>query len=464
MRHLTRWLTTPFVLLSLTLLTPPLVAASDPEGHQHAAESLGRVHFEVSCGADHQAAFDRAIALLHSFGYEQAAAAFNEIAAARPDCGMAYWGAAMSDFHQVWGPPSEAEWVRGRAAAEKAKQVGAPSERERDWIAALDAYYLESAPRSHPQRVLAYSQAMDGLAAKYPQDHEAQIFHALAILAVAYNSPPDKTYARQKQAAAILSRELKAQPEHPGIAHYMIHSFDYPDLAPLALDAARAYAKIAPAAPHALHMPSHIFTRLGLWQDSIASNLASAETARAIAAKTHPGATSFDGLHAMDYLEYAYLQTARDQEARGVRDGVAQARSFDVPNFAAGYALAAVPSRYALERRAWADAAGLAPAPASFPWEKFPYAEAIVHFARAVGAARSGDLGTARSALARLSAIESGLEGQKGFDWATQVKIQRLAAAGWIAHAERQDDAALQSLRAAADLEDTTDKHPVTPG
>jgi tetratricopeptide (TPR) repeat protein len=244
----------------------------------------------------------------------------------------------------------------------------------------------------------------------------------------------------------------------------MIHSFDYPELAELALPAARAYAKIAPSAPHALHMPSHIFTRLGMWQESIDTNIASAGTAQAWIAKSHPGATAFDALHAWDYLEYAYLQVGQDDKAREVAEKVASVTSFDDPQFAAGYALAAVPARYALERRAWKEAAAIAPRPASFPWDKYPYAEAIVHFARAVGGARSGDLDTARQAVARLEAIRDALKGHKGFDWATQVEIQRRAAAGWLAWAEKKDDEAVALLRSAADLEDGTDKHPVTPG
>ncbi len=453
------------VALALLWWTVSPVRADHDHGHQHADEgALGEVHFAVSCGNAQQAAFDHAVALLHSFGYERAEAAFNEIAAAKPDCGMAFWGVAMSNFHVVWGPPTEAEFARGQVAAAKAKAVGAPTERERAWIDAIGQFYLEPAPRPHPERVQAFAKAMADLAAKYPDDNEAQVFDALALLGVAYNSPPDKTYARQKQAAEILNRMLKLEPRHPGIAHYVIHSFDYPELAPLALDAARAYAKIAPAAPHALHMPSHIFTRLGLWDDSIASNLASAEAARAWAAKAHPGATAFDELHAMDYLEYAYLQTARDDLALDIRQHVAKAERLDMPNFAAGYALAAVPARYALERRAWKEAAGLTVTPSWYPWDKLPYAAAIVHFANAVGAARSGDVAAARAAVAKLEAIEAGLAGQKGFDWATQVKIQRLAASGWLARAERRDAEGEALLRAAADLEDTTDKHPVTPG
>src|SRR6059036_2365607 len=291
--------------------------------------------------------------------------------------------------------------------------------REKGYIAAIAAFYKGEGTQ-HPARVAAFEKAMAEVSNHYPQDREAAIFHALAILGVAYNSPPDKTYARQKEAAEILNRLLPLEPEHPGIAHYMIHSFDYPDLAELALPAARAYAKIAPSAPHALHMPSHIFTRLGMWQESIDSNIASEQMARTWIAKSHPGATAFDALHAMDYLEYAYLQIGRDDRAREVVDRAAKATSFDSPELAAGYALAAIPARFALERRAWTEAAALQVKPGTYAWDKHPYAEAIVHFARAVGAARAGDLETAGQAEAKLAAIKTSLEGRNGFDWATQ--------------------------------------------
>ncbi len=449
--------------VSLALAPWPVVAEHEHD-HAHAApEKLGRVHFPISCKPEVQPTFTRGLALLHSFAYEEAARTFGEVAAKDPGCSMAQWGIATSQFHTIWGPPTPPEFAAGRAAAEKAAALGAPTSRERDFIAAIGAFYRgDGVP--HPARVSTYEQAMAGVAQRNPEDHEAAIFHALAILGVAYNSPPDKTYARQKRAAEILNRLLPLEPEHPGIAHYMIHSFDYPELAELALPAARAYAKIAPSAPHALHMPSHIFTRLGMWQESIESNLASAETARQWVARTHPGATAFDGLHAWDYLEYAYLQTGRDDRARELVERVGKVATFDAPNFAAGYALAAVPARYALERRAWKEAASLAVGPATFPWDKYPYAEAMVHFARAVGGARAGDLETARSALGKLTAIQASLQGQKGFDWATQVEIQRRAAAGWLARAEKKDDDAVRLLRSAADLEDGTDKHPVTPG
>ncbi|HEY3215016.1 MAG TPA: hypothetical protein VGK93_00850 [Candidatus Eisenbacteria bacterium] len=452
------------VLAVVPALVPARAIAQHEHDHSHAVpEKLGKVDFPTSCKPEVKAAFIRAVALLHSFAYEEAGKAFGEVAAKDPACAMAQWGIAMANFHTIWAPPTESEFVAGRAAAEKAASLGAPTARERDYIAAIGAFYTGDGV-AHPARVVAYEQAMAGVAERSPEDHEAAIFHALAILGVAYNSPPDKTYARQKQAAEILNRLLPLEPEHPGIAHYMIHSFDYPALAELALPAARAYAKIAPSAPHALHMPSHIFTRLGMWKESIESNLASAATAQQWAARTKPGATAFDALHAWDYLEYAYLQTGQDAKARQVTERVSKVSSFDIPQFAAGYALAAVPARYALERRAWKDAAALTPQPAAFPWGKYPYAEAIVHFARAMGAARAGDLDTARAALTRLTAIQASLQGQKGFDWASQVEIQRRAAAGWLARAENKDEEAVALLRSAADLEDSTDKHPVTPG
>jgi hypothetical protein len=343
----------------------------------------------------------------------------------------------MTYFHAIWGPPTEDEFAAGRTAAQKAAALGGPSPRERDYIAAIGAYYQGDGV-AHPARVVAYEKAMAGVHERNPKDHEAAILHALAILGVAYNSPPDKTYARQKEAAKILNPLLTVEPEHPGIAHYMIHSFDYPDLAELALPAARAYAKIAPSAPHAQHMPSHIFTRMGMWKESIDSNLVSARTAQAWLAKTNAGATAFDALHATDYLEYAYLQTGQDAKARELVDNVGRVTSFDIPQFAAAYALAAVPARHALERRAWKEAAAVTAQPETFPWAKYPYAEAIVHFARAVGGARGGDAELARNEIAKLTAIQASLKGQKGFDWATQVEIQRRAGrAGWRAPRRR---------------------------
>jgi len=434
--------------------------------HEHAhdvPDNFGQVHFPTSCKAETQAAFERGVALLHSFAYVKSAATFQEVSAKDPACGMAQWGVAATYFHTIWGPPTDDEFAAGRTAAQKAAELGAPTAREKDYIGAIGAYYQgDGVP--HPVRVVAYEKAMAGVHERNPDDHEAAIIHALAMLGVAYNSPPDKTYARQREAAKILNRLLKLEPEHPGIAHYMIHSFDYPEVAELALPAARAYAKIAPSAPHALHMPSHIFTRLGMWQDSIDSNLASARTAQAWLAKTNPGATAFDALHAWDYLEYAYLQTGQDAKAKEMAGTVAKVTSFDIPQFAAAYALAAVPARYALERREWKEAAAVTAQPATFPWAKYPYAKAIVHFARAVGAARAGQVEAAQKDVAALAEIQSSLKGQKGFDWATQVEIQRRVAAAWLSRAEKKDAEAVALMRSAAELEDSTDKHPVTPG
>ena len=452
-------------MAAMLLAAPARSLAQHEHDHAHPVpEKFGSVHFPTSCKPEVAPAFDRAVALLHSFAYPEAANEFRDIAAKDPGCAMAQWGVAMSYFHTIWGPPTPAEFAAGQAAAEKAASLApGATPRERDLIAAIGAYY-QGNDIPHATRVVAYDQAMAGVAQRYPDDHEIAIFHALAILGVAYNSPPEKTYARQKEAAEILNRLLPLEPGHPGIAHYMIHSFDYPDLAELALPAARAYAKIAPSAPHALHMPSHIFTRLGMWPESIESNIASARVAREWVARTKPGATSYEELHAMDYLEYAYLQSGQDAKARALVDSVAQVTGFDNPAFQAGYALAAIPARYALERHDWKMAAGLTARPASYPWDQYRYTVAIVHFARAVGAARSGDLAVARAAVAQLDSIHTSLQGQKGFDWATQVEIQHLAAAGWLARAEKKDGEALSIMRSAADLEDKTDKHPVTPG
>ena len=443
-------------------------AAADP-GHVGLAqgavrgEKLGTVHFEISCGADAERAFDHAVALLHSFQYEDAERGFAALAAADTTCAMAYWGVAMCNYHPIWGPTTQADFDRGRTASERAQSVGAKTERERDYVEAIASYYQRSDSLDFPARKAAYESAMQRLHARFPDDMEGTIFYALAILGVAPAN--DRTYAKQRQAAALLNAVLPKAPKHPGVAHYLIHSLDYPPLAELALSAARAYSKIAPASPHAQHMPSHVFTRLGLWEESIQSNLASAEAAHRLMERTHPGAMSFDGLHAMDYLTYAYLQTGKEALAKEVVDMVQGVTELDQQTFSAAYAFAAVPARYALECHDWAGAAQLTVAPAWFQWSKFPWAEALTQFSKGVGAARTGDLAAARTALARLDTLHTAVTGVKaGYDWAPQVEVQRQALEGWIAHAEHREDDAIARLQAAADLEDSTDKHPVTPG
>lgn len=445
------------------LLCSSVANAQEMPPHMHdPSEQLGQVNFTVSCSAATQKQFNRATALLHSFWYDAAEKAFSSIASDEPTCVMAYWGVAMTLYHPVWSPSTAAELRNGWAAVEKAKSIGAKTNRERDYIGAIEAFYKDSDKLDHRTRALAYEKAMERVYLSYPKDREAAIFYALALLGTALNT--DKTYANQKKAAEILNKVLPEEPNHPGVIHYLIHSFDYPQLARLALPAARSYAKIAPSSPHALHMPSHIFTRLGLWQESIQSNLASAAAAQNYAAMTHPGAASFDQLHALDYLVYAYLQGAEDQKAKRILDQANALNRVDSDVVAAAYAFAAIPARYALERRRWSEAARLQVHPAAFPWDQFRYAEAITYFARALGAARSGDPAAARKDVEKLSSIQSALAEAKDPYWATQVEIQRRSAAAWLAHAEGKDGDGLKLMRTAAGLEDSTEKHPVTPG
>ena len=453
-----------FLFASLALLLcPSMPRAQEMDQHKHdMGEKLGRVNFEVSCNSAAQQQFNRAVALLHSFWYEEAEKGFVEVTKADPKCGMGYWGIAMSFYHPVWAPPGKTDLQNGIAAVQKAKAVGPQTQRDRDYIAAIETFYQDADKLDHRARALAYEKAMEQLYLRYPKDHEAAVFYALAILGTSL--PTDKTYANQKKAAEILNRVLASEPEHPGVAHYLIHSFDYPALAPLALAAARSYAKIAPSSPHALHMPSHIFTRLGLWQESIESNIASAAAAKNYAAKMHPGAASFDQLHAMDYLAYAYLQTAQDAKVKDIVNTLYAIKQLDTNNFAAAYAFAAIPARYTLERGQWSEAAALKVHPADFPWNNFSYAEAMIYFARSLGASRTGDTTGASKDIERLSSIQRSLAEAKENYWATQVEIQRRTASAWLAHAEGKQEEALDLMRSAADLEGTTEKHPVTPG
>ena len=377
-------------LLSGYPMVVAFAAQEDHSRHNHGDISgLGTVHFQISCSAPSQEKFTRGVALLHSFGYEEAAQIFSEIGAAEPSCGMAYWGVAMTYFHPVWAPPTRQDLERGAEASAKATLASAKTQREREYIAAIAALYREWTTVPLRKRVEAYREAMRQLHDHYPDDDEAAIFYALAVRGLADDN--DKALTEQKKAADILLSVLLRNEMHPGVAHYLIHSFDYRSLAERALPAARAYAKIAPDAPHALHMSSHILTRLGLWDESIESNLASAATAKSRAAKMHPGARSFDELHAADYLVYAWLQEANDRQSLEVLGEMRAMTKVDDPQFAAAYAFAAAPIRYALGRHDWKAAAVLEVSPLWFPWKDFPHAEAIPNFARALGCARTGD-------------------------------------------------------------------------
>ena len=442
-------------LFHYVILLASLWASAVAAQEKADSEKLGKVQFPVSCSAEAQTQFDRAVALLHSFWLDEAAKAFAAIAQADPSCAMAHWGTAMTLFGNpfTW-PLSGKALPDGWAAVEKAKAAQAKTQRERDYIGAVEAFYRDWDKVEHRTRALAYVKAMEELTQRYPEDTEASVFYALALDVTAL--PTDKTYANQLKAAKILEKVFAAQPDHPGVAHYLIHSYDFPPIAAQGLTAARRYASIAPSAPHALHMPSHIFTRQGLWEESIEMNRRSAATS-----KSH-----FDSLHAMDYLEYAYLQGARDRDAKRVLDEIAAIKKVDREHFVTAYALAAIPARYALERGRWADAATLLPYPneRDFPWGNFPQGMAISVYARALGAARSGNASAVREEIERLQRLrEAMIEAKIGY-WAQQADIQIKVASAWAAFAAGNKQEALKLMREGADMEDASEKHPVTPG
>jgi tetratricopeptide (TPR) repeat protein len=436
-----------------SLLLPAAIAQ-----HEHTASDpskLGRVSFPVSCAPSVQQQFSTAVAMLHSFWYEKAKETFSAVADKDPSCGMAYWGIAMTYYHPIWQAPGPDDLKTGTASIEKAKLVGAKTQRERDYIAAVEAFYKDSDKVDHGTRALAYERAMEQVQVRYPDDHEAAIFHALALLATA--PPTDKTYAIQKKAGAILEPLFVEEPEHPGIAHYMIHAYDYPPLAQGALDAARRYAKIAPDSPHALHMPSHIFTRLGLWQESIDSNVASAASAKK---NNAPG----NELHAKDYLIYAYLQGAQDREAKEAIQAPPSGRADDPQYMNWLYAMGTSPARYAVERHEWVESAALTVPPNTFPGGRWAWTEANLHFARALGLSHTGKTDAARMEIQKLASLRDTLTQIGDKYWLDQVEIQRESAEAWITLAEGKREQALGQMRSAADHEDKTDKHNVTPG
>jgi hypothetical protein len=445
----------------MLLVGAATTAAAQQMDHSHGAPAgrLGTVRFTTSCAPAVQDDFNRGVALLHSFWFSAAIQSFDTVLKTDPRCVMAQWGIAMS----WWGNPfagirSPQALASGLAAVTAAKASGAGTDREKAYVAAVERLFRDASTSDQRTRTLAYERAMAALAASYPDDVEARIFYALSLGQTAL--PTDKTYANQLKAADILEREFRLQPEHPGLAHYIIHSFDVPPLASRALDAARRYAKIAPDAPHALHMPSHTFTRVGYWQESIDANLASAEAAR----KDNAAA---EELHAYDYQTYAYLQIGQDAAAGRARAAAEPLRAKlstggagnAAPPAAGYYALAAIPARYALERAAWAEAAALVPQPSPVPW-----ADSVTHFARALGAARSGNPGAARADIARLVALRDTLKAANDAYWTEQLDIQQRIAGAWVTLAEGRADDAVAAMRQAADMEDATDKLAVTPG
>lgn len=437
-------------LLCLAVSAASLVAFADDQHHHDAYDPnhLGVVSFPTSCQPKVQKDFEKGVALLHSFWYEEAEKAFREVAKEDKKCSMAYWGMAMSRWHQLWDPPSQADIQAARAALDEALDSPAKTERERGFVDAMRAYYWRKEEVSPENRAEAYSDAMEKLHAKFPDDREVTVFYALSLLAAA--PPGDRNIKVRKQAGALLEPIFEANPQHPGVAHYLIHSYDNPELAELGLPAARAYAKVAPSAPHALHMPSHIFSRVGMWQESIDSNLAS------IAATQHSAAMHMGGadhqMHAMDFLQYAYLQSGQEKKAAELMNDLDKLHADDAEELA--YTRATMAVRYTLETRDWKDAAAV-----QVPAKVRPWLEGMVREARAEGAARSGNLEQADREVARLKQMEAN-ERQKNTERSAFVAeiltIQREEGEAWLKHARGQDDSAIKELTVAADAAEKT--------
>lgn len=429
----------------------------------HAQEpAAAQVRFANSCPADAQRGLIRGITLLHSFEYPEASRTFDSVTERWPQCVIAYWGAAMSLWHPLWAPPSQEELVKGRELLEMTGALEMTS-REQAYVNALKAFFSSVDPSTHRERAKAFEIAMSELYRDHLDDPEAALFYALSLLASA--DPHDKSYAHQFHAAGILNWVLTSNPRHPGGLHYLIHSYDFPGLAHLALDAAMTYADAAPDSAHAQHMPSHIFTRLGLWERSIASNLDSTHSAAAYTERAHLPGHYDEGLHSIDYLMYAYLQTTRDQQAKELLGRLLSIGVTDTENFKVAYTYAASPARYALERRRWQEASELELIRAQdFDWASFGWARSIHHFARGIGAARSGNLDQARAELAEIESARQTLPPTTLPYWREEVEVHANAVRAWILLAEGRTDDALELAAAAAEREDAVDKHPVTPG
>jgi tetratricopeptide (TPR) repeat protein len=443
------------LLAGLLLFAGPVLAADEGLHHEDLRpEQLGTVHFPISCAAAVQKPFERGVALLHSFWYEEAEKEFTQIAKDDPSCAMAHWGVAMSIWHQLWNHPDAATIKHGEAEAEQAKSLRPTTAREQGYIAAIGSFY--AGKEKYDARANAYTNVMEQMHQRYPDDREAATFYALSLLA----SEPDNdtTFANRKKAAALLEKLFAEEPDHPGVAHYLIHSYDKPQLAESGLPAARRYAQIAPASPHALHMPSHIFARLGLWQDDIDSNLASIAATRKTAAM-HMGGEGHQ-FHAMDFLVYAYLQSGRETEAQRVIEEVqAMPPSKDMHEFGYDprvYALSKFPAIYSLELHHWAEAAALTPAPGADSGDK-----AITYWARAIGAARSGNAAGSRKDVAEMENIHKELLKKKKTSYAEFVDQARKEAGAWVDHAEGRNEDAIKALRNIAEKEEAIGDEPI---
>ena len=425
-------------------------------------KQFGSVDFEMTCNEKAKKDFNLAIELLHSFEYDESEKVFAKVIDETPECAMAYWGVAMCNFHPLWTPPTEAELQKGSKAIEIANTISKKSERESAYINAIATFYKDWNKTDHHTRCINYEKAMEKIYTTYPDDKEASIFYALSLDASA--NPNDKTYTNQKKAGSILNALYPSEPNHPGIIHYIIHTYDYPELAELALPSARKYAEVAPSSAHALHMPSHTFTRLGLWDECIKSNLVSVASAKCYAEQAGIKGHWDEELHGMDYLIYAYLQKGENKLANEQLKYLETINEVHPANFKVAYAFAAIPSRFLLENKNWDRAATLQVPPANFSWIQFPWQESIIHFTRLLGAAHLGNIKDANIELAKLNLLHDTLEKQKDAYKSLQVAIQIKTGEAWIQFANGKTTEALNLMKLAVDMEDGTEKHPVTPG
>ena len=424
-------------------------------------KQFGTVAFTTSCSPKTKKDFNLAMALLHSFEYDEAEKVFAKIIDEEPSCAMAYWGVAMSNYHLLWTPPLIDELKKGAKAIEIAQGIVQKSKKETEYINAVAQLYNNWDRLDHKTRCINYEQAMEKLSRVYPDDKEAAILYALALDASA--EPTDYTYKNQRKAGAILNAIYPNEPNHPGVVHYIIHTYDNPDLAEMALPAARRYASVAASSAHALHMPSHIFTRLGLWDEAIQSNLNSISSAKCYAEETGIKGHWDEELHGLDYLVYAYLQKGENKLAKKQWDYLKTFENVSPVNFKVAYAFAAIPARYLLENKMWKEAASLVVAPPYLSWKDYPWQNAIIHFARLLGFVHIGNIDSARAELKTLNVIQDTLTKQKDSYKANQVQIQIKTSEAWILFKEGKHDEALKLMNAAADMEDKTQKHPVTP-
>jgi tetratricopeptide (TPR) repeat protein len=442
---------------SLELKRGQVISCGQQEGQ------FGKTSFLASVPEKLQADFNMAVALLHSFEYDESEKMFAKVIDQSPGCAIAYWGVAMANFHPLWAPPTPAELEKGAKAIDLARSINNKTKRESDYIEAIAAFYEDAKNQPHRNRVLNFEKAMENIYLTYTDDKEAPVFYALALNAAA--DPTDKTYAKQKKAFGILNGIFQQEPLHPGIAHYIIHNYDYPGLAELALPAARKYASIAPASAHAQHMPSHIFTRLGIWDECIQSNLVAAASGRCYAEQAKIKGSWDEELHALDYLVYAYLQRGEDELAKERVDHLKSIKEVEPINFKVLFAFAASPARYYMEKRMWKEAANMELYPANFPWDKYPWQKAMIHFTRAIGAAKLNKPDQAKVELDTLRSLHARLSKEKNMSReAAQVDVQINTSAAWIKYKEGDNDAAIKLMTEAANMEDRTEKHPVTPG